>query len=146
MASIYWLILFIILIGIELLTMALTTIWFAGGALAAFLLSLLGASVEVQLVIFVAVSFLLLVCVRSIAIKHLNSRTTKTNTDSLIGTQALVLSEVNNRLETGTVLAGGQEWTARSSLDTVVCPVNSTVYIKEIKGVRLIVELMKEEK
>ncbi|MFR4439769.1 MAG: NfeD family protein [Hungatella sp.] len=115
MASIYWLISFIVLIGIELLTMALTTIWFAGGALAAFLLSLFGASVEVQLTVFVVVSFILLFCVRSMAIRHLNSKTTKTNADSLIGTQARVLSEINNSLETGTVLAGGQEWTARSS-------------------------------
>ena len=41
MSSIYWLIAFVILVGIEVATMALTTIWFAGGALVAFLLSLL---------------------------------------------------------------------------------------------------------
>lgn len=146
MASIYWLISFIVLIGIELLTMALTTIWFAGGALAAFLLSLFGASVEVQLTVFVVVSFILLFYVRSMAIRHLNSKTTKTNADSLIGTQARVLSEINNSLETGTVLAGGQEWTARSSQDSVICPVDRMVHIREIRGVRLIVELVEEEK
>lgn len=59
MSSIYWLIAFVILVGIEVATMALTTIWFAGGALVAFLLSLFGLSVEVQLIAFVAVSFLL---------------------------------------------------------------------------------------
>ena len=36
MAAVYWLILFVALAGIEALTVALTTIWFAGGALAAF--------------------------------------------------------------------------------------------------------------
>ena len=36
MAMIGWLAAFVILIGIETGTMALTTIWFAGGALAAF--------------------------------------------------------------------------------------------------------------
>ena len=41
MDSIYWLLLFIILLVIEVLTLGLTTIWFAGGALAAFVVSLI---------------------------------------------------------------------------------------------------------
>ena len=49
MAAIYWLIAFVVLLGIEAATMALTTIWFAGGALVAFVLALLGVSVQVQL-------------------------------------------------------------------------------------------------
>ena len=36
MIPIYWLIAFVALIGIEIATMALTTIWFAGGAIFAF--------------------------------------------------------------------------------------------------------------
>ena len=60
MASIYWLIFFLILIGIESVTLALTTIWFAGGALVSFFLALFGASVETQLIVFVIVSFVLL--------------------------------------------------------------------------------------
>lgn len=145
MASICWLVVFIILIGIELLTMALTTIWFAGGALAAFLVSLVGASVEIQLVVFVIVSFVLLFFTRSWAMEHLNKKTTKTNVDSLIGTQARVLEEINNRMETGAVLADGKEWTARAADDADVCPAGAMVCIKEIRGVKLIVERIKEE-
>ena len=73
MSSIYWLIAFVILVGIEVATMALTTIWFAGGALVAFLLSLFGLSVEVQLIAFVAVSFLLLFFTRPFASRFINS-------------------------------------------------------------------------
>ena len=36
MAAIYWLIAFVVLVGIEIMTTALTTIWFAGGAAIAF--------------------------------------------------------------------------------------------------------------
>ena len=54
MAPIYWLIAFVVLVGIEIMTMALTTVWFAGGAVAAFLLALLGAGVEVQLAVLTA--------------------------------------------------------------------------------------------
>ena len=79
MASICWLIAFVVLVGIEIGTMALTTIWFAGGALLAFVLSLFGASVEVQLAVFVIVSFILLFFTRPLASKYLNGRTVKTN-------------------------------------------------------------------
>ena len=50
MTAIGWLIVFVILIGIEVMTMALTTIWFAGGALAAFFMALAGQPVNAQLV------------------------------------------------------------------------------------------------
>ena len=46
MQTSYWLILFVILLIIEILTMGLTTIWFAGGALAAFLAGMLGEDID----------------------------------------------------------------------------------------------------
>ena len=56
METMGWLIIFIVLIVIELLTMGLTTIWFAGGALAALLMSVLGVGMPVQVVVFIIVS------------------------------------------------------------------------------------------
>ena len=44
MDAIYWLILIIVLIVLEIITLGLTTIWFAGGALAGFILSMLNVS------------------------------------------------------------------------------------------------------
>ena len=40
---IFWLVLLVVLLVIELATLGLTTIWFAGGAAAAFVASILGA-------------------------------------------------------------------------------------------------------
>ena len=57
MTPIYWLIVFVVLVGIEIATMALTTIWFAGGAVVAFLFSLFHTSTELQLGAFVITSF-----------------------------------------------------------------------------------------
>jgi len=145
MESIYWLIFFLILVGIEIATMALTTIWFAGGALAAFLLSLFGASIEVQLAAFVTVSFVLLFFTRPWAAKHINSHVEKTNADSLIGREARITAEVNNQMGTGTAVVGGQEWTARSLEDGEVYPAGMLVEIKKIQGVKLIVSRKQEE-
>ena len=85
MEPIYWLMLFVVLLGIEILTMGLTTIWFAGGALAAFLISLIGCPVWLQAVVFIAVSLILLLVTRPFEIRYLNQKTEKTNVDSLIG-------------------------------------------------------------
>ena len=83
METMGWLIIFIVLIVIELLTMGLTTIWFAGGALAALLMSVLGFGMPVQVVVFIIVSVLLLVLTRPIAVKYFNQNRQKTNVESL---------------------------------------------------------------
>ncbi len=145
MAPIYWLIFFLILIGIEIATMALTTIWFAGGALAAFILSFFGVSLEGQLAVFVIVSFVLLIFTRPWAARYLKGHITRTNADSLIGKEARVTEEINNRSGTGIVVVNGQEWTARAQDNSLVYPLQELVVVREIKGVKLIVGKDKEE-
>lgn len=145
MASIYWLIAFIVLIGIEIATMALTTIWFAGGALVAFILALLGASVNVQLVVFLVISFVLLFFTRPLASKYINKNTTRTNVESLVGKQARVTVAIDNTLSTGAAVVDGQEWTARAADDTHTYPVGALVNIQNVKGVKIIVSESKEE-
>ena len=145
MTSIYWLVAFVILVGIEVATMALTTIWFAGGAFVAFLLSLFGVGIEIQLAVFVVVSFLLLFLTRPFAAKYVNSNTVKTNADSLIGKEARITGEVNNDLGTGTAVVNGQEWTARSADASKIYEEGTKVWIKAIQGVKLIVTTSKED-
>ncbi len=142
--SVCWLILLIALVVIELGTMALTTIWFAGGALVAFILSLFGAGIEIQLTVFVIVSFLLLFFTRPWASQHLNKRTTRTNVESLIGRTARVTEEIDNDLGTGAAVVGGQEWTARAEEGGDICPVGTIVVICGVRGVKLIVRRKRE--
>ena len=139
MAAIYWLIAFVILVGIEIMTTALTTIWFAGGTVIAFFEAVFGAPVPVQLLVFVVVSFILLFLTRPLAIKYINTSTVRTNVDSLIGKEARVTAEISNAKESGTVSVQGQEWTARSAEEDAVYPEGTRVWIREIQGVKLIV-------
>ena len=90
MQTIYWLAIFVILLIIEIVTMGLTTIWFAGGALAAMAAGLIGFGTGIQILVFLVVSVLLLVLTRPIAVKYFNQERQKTNAESLIGQQALV--------------------------------------------------------
>ena len=144
MLPVYWLIAFVILIGIEIVTMALTTIWFAGGAFAAFLVSLVGARIEIQLAAFLIVSFLLLFPTRPFAARYINRNTVRTNAESLIGCKARVTEEINNELEQGTAVLNGQEWTARALDPKEVIPAETMVEVEKIRGVKLIVKKVKQ--
>ena len=137
--SICWLAVFVLLIVIELATMGLTTIWFAGSAVAGFIASMLGANVVIQAVVFFVVSIVLLIFTRPFAVRYINSNKTKTNIDGLIGQEALVLEEINNIRETGCARLEGKEWTARSVDDTVI-PADTVVIVERIEGVKLIVK------
>ena len=70
METMYWLLIFIVLLVIEIGTMGLTTIWFAGGALAAFIMGIIGFGTGVQIAVFSIVSIVLLVSTRPIALKY----------------------------------------------------------------------------
>lgn len=144
MEGIVWLVILIIMVVIEIVTLGLTTIWFAGGALVAFIASLLGAGLPIQLVLFILVSLLLLLGTRPLAVKYFNKDRVKTNAESLIGTIGIVMQEINNLQAQGIVQVNGQEWTARSTDDTVI-EKGKEVLIEEIRGVKLIVKEKKME-
>lgn len=140
MKLICWLLLAAIFIVIEIITLGLTTIWFAGGAFVAAIATACGANLVIQIILFVVVSVVLLFLTRPIAVKHLNANTEKTNAEALVGAKAVVLEEINNLKETGKAKVNGMEWTARAKSDDEIIPVDSMVTITEISGVKLIVE------
>ncbi len=135
-----WLIVFVACIVIEIITMGLTTIWFAGGALVAAIGAAVGAPLWLQIVLCVVVSLVLLYFTRPIAVKYFNKDRVKTNAESLVGRQAIVISEIDNLQGIGQVTVGGQEWTARTTEEGITLPVGSVVIIRAISGVKLMVE------
>lgn len=135
-----WLAVLVVCVGIEIATMGLTTIWFAGGALVSAILAALNAPLWLQIVAFFAVSLILLYLTRPVAVKYFNKDRVKTNVESLIGRQAIVISEIDNLQGIGQVTVGGQEWSARSMKDDVQLPVGSVVIVRSVSGVKLIVE------
>ncbi|WP_075721808.1 NfeD family protein [Roseburia sp. 499] len=137
--GIIWLAIIVVMAIIEIITLGLTTIWFAGGALIAFIASLFGVSLPIQIVLFVIVSLVLLVFTRPFAVKFVNKNQTRTNAESLIGKSAIVLEDINNLKAEGAVSVNGQEWTARAVDDTVITK-DTVVEIVEIKGVKLMVK------
>ena len=140
-----WLIIFVACIVVEIITMGLTTIWFAGGSLIASVAAAIGAPLWLQIVLFVAVSLVLLYFTRPIAVKYFNKDRVKTNAESLVGKQAIVISEIDNLQGIGQVTVGGQEWSARTTEEGITLPVGSVVIIRAISGVKLMVEEMPKQ-
>ena len=137
---ILWIVVLVAAIAMEAATMGLTTIWFAGGALIAMILELLGGGIPLQVIGFLIVSLILLFFTRPIAVKYFNKGREKTNLDSVIGKTAVVTLPIHNLKETGQVVLDGKEWTARSNDASKQIEKDTLVKVISIKGVKLIVE------
>lgn len=141
-----WLVLMIVFIVGELITVGLTSIWFAAGALAALIVACFGGGLPLQVGVFFVVSILLLAATRPWATKYINSRTQKTNVESLIGEEVRILERVSNIDQTGLANIHGQEWTVRTNDDKEVIEQGGLARVIRISGVKLIVEKVVEEK
>ena len=92
-----WVILLIAFVVGELITVGLTSIWFAAGSLVALLAAALGANPVVQVILFLAVAVGLLAATRPWAKKYINSRTQRTNADRVIGETIRITERVSRR-------------------------------------------------
>ena len=137
---IFWLVLMVVLLVIELITVGLTCIWFAGGALAAFFVSLAQGGAAVQVIVFLIVSLVLVLLIRPLAQKKFNSGHIRTNAQTLIGEEAVVIEPIDNLLATGRVMIRGQEWTARSVDEKQKFKKDDVVSVVSISGVKLMVK------
>lgn len=137
-AAIIWLIVAVVCGIIEALTLGLTTIWFTGGAVIASIAAMAGASVLVQVIAFLAVSALLLYFTRPLAKKKLKVGSEKTNVDALVGREAVIISAIPP-MGTGQARVDGLVWTAASKESHQAIEAGTTVKIKGIEGVKLIV-------
>lgn len=140
----FWLILLIIFIVFELITLGLTTIWFAGGALVAYILAEAGFGEAVQIVIFFVISFALLIFTKPLAQKYLNRKTEKTNIDAAIGKTAKVVEIIDNINGKGKAVMDGEEWLAHSEDDGVI-ESGELVTVTNIEGVKIIVKKKENE-
>ena len=135
-----WLILAVVTLGVELMTVGLTSIWLTGGALAALLANALHAPVWLQVVIFFVVTFGLLYFTRPWAIKYLNNKRTRTNYEETIGREVRVIQRVDNHADTGRAIYNGMEWTARALNEDETFEEGTLAIVANVVGVKLILK------
>jgi membrane protein implicated in regulation of membrane protease activity len=123
----------------------LVSIWFSAGALVAMIAAVLHASIAVQIVLFVAVSAVLLICLWPFTRKFLKPKLEKTNVDATVGQRGHVTEDIDNIDATGQVKLGGMYWTARSVSGENI-PKGTLVEVDHIEGVRAFVKVVEESK
>ena len=138
-AAISWLVIMAVLLIVEAACpFHLVSIWFAAGALVAMIISMLGGELWLQIIAFCIVSGALLAGLWPFIRKFLNPHLTKTNVDSVIGTEGIVTADIDNLNAVGQVKLGGMEWTARSTSGADI-PTGTRIRVDRIEGVKAFV-------
>ncbi|HWS57960.1 MAG TPA: NfeD family protein [Actinotalea sp.] len=134
----WWMGAALLLAVIEMLSLDLVLIMFAGGAFVAGLLALAGFDVWVQFVGFAVTSVVLLAALRPWLLRHLRTRVplVETNAAALVGRPAVVVAQVTQRA--GRVKLAGEVWTARTDGDEVVAA-GEDVRVVRITGATAVV-------
>ena len=138
-----WLGLAVIFGVIEALTVGLTTIWFAAGALCAMVMAILGLGIPLQIAVFFVVSIVLVATTRKIFVNKLKTGSQKTNVETLIGQEGGVTSVIIP-LNSGRVEVKGQDWAAVAVGQNDLIPEGTVVVVKAIDGVKLVVDVKGE--
>ena len=144
MYLIIWLVLMIVFLFIESQGVNMVSLWFAAGALGALIAHLCGAELWLQIVIFFALSIVLLASLRPIARKYFTPKISKTNVDSVIGQTGLVTADIDNVTAQGQVKLGAMEWSARSTSGEAI-KAGTLVKVDKIEGVKAFVSLVSEK-
>ena len=133
-----WLIVAVLLIGVEIVTLTAAVGLLGAAALVTSLGAALGLPVPLQFIVFAGASMAGLVLLRPVAQRHLaTARSAPFGVDALVGKPGYVLQEVTGRA--GRVRIGGEEWTARAMDDSLVIPAGATVDVLQIDGATAVV-------
>ena len=144
MESVVWLVIFLVLLISENITLGLTTIWFAFGAIGAFIATLLNAEIIVQVLVFLIISIITLFVTRPIAVKYFSKDKIKTNVEAIIGKYAVVTEAIVDGNSNGKAKLDGEIWIARSQ-DGSYIQIDETVEIMAVEGVKLIVRKVNKD-
>lgn len=133
----FWIILTVVFLVLEGMSAALMTIWFAGGSVAAMIVSLLTDSFVIQLIVFIVVSSILLILTRPLLVKRMDHEKIKTNVDSLLGEEGIIIkgADVDSL---GQAKVKGQIWSVKSQ-DNEELIKGERVIVQKVEGVKLLV-------
>ena len=136
-----WLIIFLVLLFIELITINLVSIWFSLGALASYISTYFTDNMTIQIIVFIVVSIVALIVTKPLIKKIRVRKIQPTNLDRVIGQEGVVTKEIS-RNSFGEVKVQGSIWTATAKEEITK---GTQVKVLKIEGVKLLVEKVKEE-
>ena len=141
-AAVVWFALLVFFIFLEASTVSVVSVWFAAGTLVAMIAAICGCQLWLQCLLFFVVSVLLLIALRPILRKYFTPKLVKTNVDSIIGQEGLVIATIDNVESSGQVKLGGMVWSARSVSGEPIAE-GTLVQVDKIEGVKVYVTPVK---
>lgn len=136
---ILWLAVVVIAIIIEIETVQIVSIWFAASALVTMILAAFNCPLDIQLIVFVLLSVILLLVSRPLVKKLNKGKSENSTVESMIGEKVVVTKEIKVG-ETGEIKAKYDRYTAIAPCETTNIPIDTLCVIKEIRGNKVIVE------
>ncbi|MGM9873693.1 MAG: NfeD family protein [Bacilli bacterium] len=141
---IIWLSIFVIALIIETLSSELVSVWFAFGSLIAIILSFIpNVDWWIELIVFMVLSLVSLLCLRPLANKFMKKNDIHSNIDEIIGAKGVVIKSAN-QLNYGEVKIKGIIWTMVPSMDTKNLEKDDIVSVVAVEGNKLIVKKVEE--
>lgn len=144
-ASLWWVwmvLAAVFLIG-EMFTAGFFLLWFGVGAAVGGLVTLLHGGAAIQLAAFVVVSVTGVLVSRRFADRVTDEQPSGVGADRFIGTECVVLEEIDNQANTGRVRLGGEEWRAESESGAPVSQ-GTRVAVTEVVGTRARVRIIEK--
>lgn len=136
----WWLAIVAVMAVVEVASQGLITIWFVAGALVAFVAGILGASLVVQVVVFLAVSLACLALLRPLALKH--RKIGESHEATPVGQTARVVERIDPQAQTGRVETPDRmSWAALSATGGAI-EQGEQVRVTGQQSIKLIVERM----
>jgi len=124
---------------LEFVTMEMASIWFVAGGIVGMILAACGVGWEIQLIVFILVSLILLLSLRKIALKLLLKNSgAKTNASGVVGKKFKLQSAITEE-KAGTIKINDVVWNVVSE-DGGPIEEGSQVEIVEIKGNKYVVK------
>ncbi len=133
-----WLAVVILSVVVEASTFTLVSVWFIPSALISMILAFCSVDLWIQLVVFAAVSVLVIIFMKPIFKNIFGVKPIATNADAVIGERAVVIEPINNLKGSGQVKVKGQVWTARAHDKDATYEKDEVLSVVAIEGVKLI--------
>ena len=139
-----WLILCGAFLLIEIFNISFLLIWPGIGSFFAFIASVLGAPIEIQLAVFAISTTIMIIFMKPLTKKFFkNKDNTKMNNDAMIGKKGVVIKEINSTEDVGQVKVAGELWSAITLNDEKI-KINEIVEVTKVDGVKLVVTKINE--
>jgi len=128
-----WLVIAVVLGVAEVLSLTAALGVVGAAALVTAGVAAIGLALPLQFVVFAVAATLGVVLVRPVALRHMRQpQLERFGVDALVGKHAYVVREVTDR--DGRVRIDGEEWTARTFVESLVIPVGTSVDVMRISG------------